>query len=361
MAKILFTADNHLGARLVGVKERYGDFLRAFENVGEVALREHPEALVMGGDLFDSTRPDGECVLAAQRVIDKVWSGGVQVYGIDGNHDYADGSWLLAVKSRLLTEQPTYIGGKRFIGVNYRNGADFLETLTTMADMGVQADVLVCHIALAEMNGGGGMADASVVELTPILRKIGVKLVLMGHVHIPDVRDFNGITYVSPGSTEVKSLGEPEKKYVMSIDLDTNEVEEIPLKTRKQIEVELATEEDLEKFLGSLTPLDAGTVDSAPMYRIRASAALDEAYKRLSKAVKDNGLIAKVEVRALGESEQVRQVVERQAGLVTLESAVEQFFPKDSVEAGLVMDMLRSPETSRVREIAVGFVEGENS
>lgn len=207
MAKIALVSDVHLGTRQYGIKERYEDFLTAFENFGDSVVGQHVDAVVIGGDLFDSPRPDAYSVRFAKKVVNDIkMSGfsGTPVVGIDGNHDLAGGDWLRVIGVTPFPDvMVTDLCGVRAVGLSYRNGRDLVAAIKEMADCAMKADILVAHFALAEMNGGGS-ADTGVRELCPLLEKMGVKCVLMGHVHIPEARKWNGILFVNPGSTEIE-------------------------------------------------------------------------------------------------------------------------------------------------------------
>ena len=69
MAKIALVSDVHLGTRQYGLKERYDDFIVAFERFGKSVVEHEVDAVVIGGDLFDSPRPDAKSVLQAQYVL----------------------------------------------------------------------------------------------------------------------------------------------------------------------------------------------------------------------------------------------------------------------------------------------------
>ena len=195
MARIALVSDVHLGTRQYGLKERYEDFLESFRGIGGRKDIRDVDAVVFGGDLFDSPRPDAHSVLVAKETVGKIVGQGVRVLGIDGNHDLADGDWLRVIDVEPIDSGWEYkVGNASIHGLNYRNGRDLVAELQRMVEEGVKTDILVMHFALAEMNGGGS-ADTGVQELSPLLDKLGVKAVLMGHVHIPDCRRWNGVLW----------------------------------------------------------------------------------------------------------------------------------------------------------------------
>lgn len=364
MARIALISDVHLGTRQYGLKERYEDFLDAFREFGHSLRGMNLDAVVIGGDLFDSPRPDAKSVLTAQGVIEDIKVGGFPVYGIDGNHDLSNGGWLDVIGVEPMKEGCyAQVGNVRMCGINYRNGRDLVAEIQRMVDEGVKTDILVMHFALAEMNGGGS-ADTGVRELSPLLDKLGVKAVLMGHVHIPDCRKWNGVLYVNPGSTEMKSSNEPQNKFFYVLDTDTWEAVPVPIETRQVVGVEIVNENALDEFRRMMEDEFKANVDKPyptrrPFYQIIADDSIDDGYKRIAAIVHDTGAIARIVMRS-SKARDLAPVVDRKESVATLESAIEARFPKESDEAKLISSMLHSPDPSSIHLICQKFMEGES-
>lgn len=367
MAKIALISDVHLGTRQYGLKERYEDFQTSFRKFGKaVVARGDIGAVVIGGDLFDSPRPDAESVFNAKSVVEEIKESGIEVFGIDGNHDLAGDFWLKVIgATNLLPYEATDIAdtGVTASGIQYKSGRDFVEEIENMVSAGVKTDILVAHFALAEMNGGGS-ADTGVQELSPLLDKLGVKCVLMGHVHIPDCRKWNGVLYVNPGSTELKAINEPKEKYYFVVDTEKWEAEPEPLETRKVDEVEITNEEELVSFQMELErdARDRSEIINCPrkpFYQVIVDDSIEDAFKRLSKTIHDTSTIARIVMRSNRARDLAPTVDSRKENLNTLESAIEARFPKDSDEARLILSMLRSPDPSSIHMIVEKFMKGE--
>ena len=365
MAKIALISDVHLGTRQYGLKERYEDFLSSFESFGkDIARRNDVDAVVIGGDLFDSPRPDAHSVLVAQNVVREINDSGKNVFGIDGNHDLSGGDWMCVIDAQAMSDMvPMPFRGVKMVGVNYRSGRDFIDAMQQMVDSGVKADILIAHFALAEMNGGGS-SDTGVQELSPILDRMGVKCVMMGHVHIPDCRKWNGVLYVNPGSTELKAVNEPKEKYYFVVDTDKWEAEPVPLETRKVDEIEIKNEEDLVAFQIELEndARDRSEIINCPrkpFYQVVMDDTIDDAFKRLSKTVHETSALARIVMRSNSARDLAPSVDTRKESLNTLESAIEARFPKDSDEARLILSMLRSPDPSSIHMICERYMKEE--
>ena len=362
MAKIAIVSDVHLGTRQYGLKERYEDFHRAFIRVGTSIVDNQPDLIVIGGDLFDAPRPDAQSVAVAQEVVRRIQGNGIEVVGIDGNHDLADGDWLHVIGACPL-ETGTVVErfGLKIVGINYRNGRDFIAAINEMIDRGEKADILVAHFALAEMNGGG-TADTGVQELCPLLEKLGVKCVLMGHVHIPEAKKWNGILFVNPGSTEMKSSNEPEEKFYFIVDTDTLEAEPVRIPTRRVVHLEIENETNLTEVMQILAEENSRHLnpDDRSFFQIIADDSVEDVFKRLSRAIHDTGAMARIVMRS-SKSRDLAPVVDRKEGVATLASAIEARFPKDSPEAKLTSDFLHSPEPASIHLICEKFMADKDT
>ena len=360
MARIALVSDVHLGTRQYGLKERYEDFLESFRKFEMAIERERPDAVIIGGDLFDSPRPDAKSVFVAKNVVERIKISGIPVYGIDGNHDLADGYWLRTIGAKPLengTVDVRDIAGVKVGGLNYRNGRDLVEEISRIADSGMKMDIMVAHFALAEMNGGGS-ADAGVREISPLLSKIGVKFMLMGHVHIPDAQKWNGVLYVNPGSTEMKSSNEPREKYWFLVDTESHEATPMRLFTRPVEDIEIETDDDLLAFQNRLESDSRAGKGKLTFYQVVASDDIDDAFKRITNSVRCNDALARIVMRS-GKARDVAPIVDRKESVATLESAIEARFPKESDEARLISSMLHSPDPASIHLICKRYVEGE--
>jgi len=357
--RIALISDVHLGTRQYNLKERYEDFLDAFRRFGEDVLSHRPEAVVIGGDLFDSPRPDAGSVLCAKEVIGKIRERAVNVLSVDGNHDLSDGKWADVIGATPLSEKPVTVGGIRIIGVNYRNGRDLVEEIQRLVDIGTKADIIVLHFALSEMNGGGS-ADTGVQELCPMLEKMGVRCVLMGHVHIPDARTWNGILFVNPGSTEMKSSNEPEEKYWFLLETDTWNAEPVRLRTRKVGQLEISSESDLANASADMAEEDSLGIarEDRTFWQIIADDSVNDVFKRLSQVIHDTSSMGRIIMRS-SKARDLAPVVDRKESVATLASAIEARFPRDSSEARLTASFLHSPEPASIHLLVEKFMSGQ--
>lgn len=119
---LYFTADNHLGIESQwSLRERGRDFELAFkEVVGDIVdTAPRHSALILGGDTFDKPNPSASAIEFLQREVSKLADAGVEVYGIDGNHDPTDGGWLRVCGVTPLSDEPVDVDGNKVCGLNH--------------------------------------------------------------------------------------------------------------------------------------------------------------------------------------------------------------------------------------------------
>ena len=84
---VLHTSDTHLGYRQYGIIEREKDFYDVFDEIIEIALREHVDLVVHSGDMFDTTRPPPQAFKAAIKSLRRLADKGIPFVVVAGDHD----------------------------------------------------------------------------------------------------------------------------------------------------------------------------------------------------------------------------------------------------------------------------------
>lgn len=108
MVRFIHISDVHLGFEQYGSYERFKDFARAMNHAVEMAIEEHVDFMIIGGDLFNKKNIKAATLLQADRILTKARDAGIPVVACEGNHDslsYGESwSWLdyLAKKDLLV-------------------------------------------------------------------------------------------------------------------------------------------------------------------------------------------------------------------------------------------------------------------
>jgi DNA repair exonuclease SbcCD nuclease subunit len=355
---IAFTADNHIGVTTQwSIKSRGEDFMASFgDMVDSLHAVKEGGALIIGGDLFDMVYPPSFAVEFVQSEIRRLSRGGkYHVFGIDGNHDISGGRWLRVCGITPLTEEPVEVcDGVTACGLGYQRHADLVESLNSMAGRDVKCDILVLHIALGELNRMGSASDVSAAEIMPSIKEMGVKLVLMGHIHMSQDVEIDGIRFVYSGSTEMCSMNEQKDKSFVTVDPKTFAIGRTPIKTRKIEPVVIGSEEEFAKFESSARK------NSKTLYSMFVSSDIKDGVTRLRALAASKNLLMRVQtVHQVEVAEDDTDRIDRTAGVIGLEQALELSFKPDSVEAELIRAILRAPEALKV---TVGkFMDGEEA
>lgn len=341
---LAFTADNHLGLTSQwSIKERKDDFLKAFENVVNAVLsNDKATALVIGGDLFDTAYPPSFSVEFVQKQVRRLTAAGKQVFGIDGNHDIADCKWLKVCDITPLSEEPVCVDGRMVCGLSFRRSSEVISALSSMVDRGIKCEVLVLHLALGELNRMGAASDVTGAEMLPMLKALGVRSVLMGHIHICQQVDLDGIIFSYCGSTELCSMNEPKEKSIDLLDLNgpSPVLIQVPIATRRIVHTVIGNEKEFAAY-------EASEKDKDVLQAVYIGTDVKDGVKRLRDIAKSTGLMMRVQVVHPNDPEPVK-TIDRTTGVIGLEQAIEKEFKPDSEEAGLIRAILHSPETLKV-------------
>jgi len=348
---IAFTADNHIGITSQwSIKERGLDFMSSFRNMVDEIIKntDKEKTLIIGGDLFDTAYPPSFAVEFVQNEIRRLHaSAGCSVFGIDGNHDIANGKWLRVCGITPLSTEPTTVsteGSVTACGISYCRSSEVIEKVNAMADRGVKCDILVLHLAFGELNRMGAASDLSSKEVLSALKAMGVKLVLMGHIHIRQSVEIDGITFAYCGSTEMCSVNEPVEKSFDTIDPFTFIVYKNDIKTRKMANSVIGNEKEFAAYEASVKK------DSDELQLVYVSPDVQDGVRRLRELARKNHLMMRVQVLRPSvipeEGEQTE--IDRTTGIIGLENAIEMSFKPDSDEADLIKAILRSPETMKM-------------
>lgn len=347
---IAFTADNHIGiTNQWSIKDRGADFLASFKDMVDKIvdrnnrLRLSTKTLIIGGDLFNTPYPASFAVEFVQKEVKRLNNVGCAVYGIDGNHDIADSKWLRVCGIIPLTSTPVTIPDTPLVkvcGIGYRRSTEIIDELNAMVDRGVKCDILVLHLAFGEMNRMGATSDISAGEIMPMLKEMGTRMVLMGHIHIRQSVTIDGVTFAYCGSTELCSMNEQKDKSFELIDQATFAMSPVRIKTREVESVVISTEEEFAKF-------EANIKESDTLYSMYVTHNIKDGVKRLRDIAKNKNVLMRIQIMQT-ESTEAEATIDRTTGVIGLEQAIGLSFKPDSVEAELIRAILRSPESLKM-------------
>ena len=85
--QILHISDTHLGKRQYGQEFREQDVYDVFNQLIDIAIKEHVNAIIHTGDLFDISEPGTRAEIEAIKALKRLKEHGIPFIGIAGDHD----------------------------------------------------------------------------------------------------------------------------------------------------------------------------------------------------------------------------------------------------------------------------------
>ena len=344
--RIMWAQDLHLKPSIqFRGRTIYGDSADALFQIAAICAERRPGALILGGDLYDTPRPEAYSLNAFAAFVDAVRSYGTEVYAIQGNHDRtssiselnvgetkapalfeADG--VLSLDGRLLE-----ISGARVYGMEYCSIAKAQERMAAVPE----CDILCMHHRFRHMLGFDEVYHYDLADVSPNVRKY----VLCGDVHVPDNREIApGVRFISTSSTWVTRQGEQLKKHcVCEIDTADWKCVFTALRTRQYIDVskekddwqEQAVEAVLKQNEQCTLPPVITTTD----------------WHGMTKKYGDKAIFVEP-VRVQVQAEQPDDTEQDATPEMTLPQAIGAYYAKkgDTETAGFLQDLVSSPDSA---------------
>ena len=212
MARVIHTADTHIGYRQYHSSQRREDFVAAFEAVVHDAVESNVDAVLHAGDLFHDRRPDLGDLLATLSHLRTLEEAEIPFLAVVGNHESTrSGQWLdlferlgLAVR---LDDEPTVIEDVAFYGLDHvpesmRPDLEYEFTSHDAAHAALVAHGLFEPFAHADWDTANLLSESTVT----------FDALLAGDNHKPDRAEVNDTWVTYPGSTERASAAEREPR-----------------------------------------------------------------------------------------------------------------------------------------------------
>ena len=234
--RFVHAADLHLDSPFVGIQavapDNVSSALRdatfsAYENIIDLCIHEHVDALLVAGDVYDSADRSLRAQLKFVEGLRRLDDAGIRSFVCHGNHDPLDG-W----EARL--DYPT--GSMRFLeeaqavpifeddphravvhGISYSK-RDVYDNLAQRLGSG---DPEAFSIGLVHANA---VSDTSHVNYAPCslddLERSGMDYWALGHVHARQVLSKRSPTVVYPGNPQGRHPNEPGARGVYLVEVD---------------------------------------------------------------------------------------------------------------------------------------------
>ncbi len=231
-----FSADNHLKKYIwKGRPKIEDDTFRSFKQICDFC-RSANIPLILGGDVFDSPRPDSYSVDLCREYLRGITAG---VYWVDGNHDMSVPSWGKLVGAQPIHKTTVTLGKFSVHGLNNTPTADLPETLKALKG---NVDFLVMH-QLVDILCGAHMSNLAADSVPD-----NVRHVLLGDYHVPITKVNRKTSFSYPGSSCLMNWGETPLKSFMVFS-DDGKYTRVPIQGRQFITMDFDSQESLTLFM----------------------------------------------------------------------------------------------------------------
>lgn len=347
---IICTADTHLDPYIwTRYREIANDTFHALDEIVSYACEHEAKAIVLAGDIFNrAASPDIALVIDRfQQILETFTGRGGIVYGIGGQHDQIDPSWLSVAGMRAydLHHQLVELDGLTLYGFRYTTRHKTPAELELVPPV----DLLVFHQIVRSMSIAGywTLDDRLIPE--------HVKAVVAGDWH--KAGDFGlpgGGTGYYTGSTVPRAQNEIDYQRGF-LRVDDGQISRVPLPGRQFLCLKVKTQEDLNRLETVPQQLEGERYrDLRPVifidYVVDVPGVL-KAMMAFRELVGDAVVIPKPSLSSDRVEEE--SIAGRPNALVNLAATVEEF-TSDGWTRNLVLDLLRDCSRGaiqRAREI----------
>ena len=255
---IAFAADLHLRRFMWrSRRDMDGDGFRALASMKDALLQRWNRSsdkelhVILGGDIFDEKRVDGATLQAFTEFVDQLYAAGVNVYFVQGNHDYDAIEPLAAVQGATHIHRKTVIlDGKSVYGLDWQCKSDLTEALASVP----ACDILVLHQMFEHLVHFEAAADLSLDDVP-----LQVRNVLVGDVHIRNITQLRGAgVCISPGPLQPCNIEQAGPHGAYILEEGKTEWEFVPHNTRDIIRLSVQDEESLAAAAEVFDKLAAG-------------------------------------------------------------------------------------------------------
>jgi len=195
-----------------------GDAFYALDQIQRAAITRRVDAVILGGDVYDSNQPPGEAINRLALFIGELRENGIATYYIEGNHDrvnrnpylpkvyYNEPRLLSSIGAIPINGMPVVIDGLTIMGIDYLPAEKLRERLETQEP----CDVLCLHAGFRHMLGFEEAYDLTKEHVPATVRKA----VLVGHIHTRSSTTTDRGVYIhSSGSTWPWRVDEAQKEH----------------------------------------------------------------------------------------------------------------------------------------------------
>lgn len=383
MPRILHVSDTHLGARPRERVERERDIYEVFKEIVDIAVERSVDAVIHGGDFFDTPHPFPTPYIVAMEQLARLRSRGIEVYTVPGNHDAPkprrNSPLELLEKLGLVRvvaswENPELPGRALLVS---RDGVEveihgYPSTAVESLRRGSPAEgrgarILLAHVAICDAwsarygrpreicrdSGGGWRALAAASQLPR-----GFSYYALGDLHRSWEEVVHGAPAVYPGSPEALKRDEAAEEryvYLVEIDRDGASYKRIVLgKPRRWFFVDARGAGELLQKISSLEgELSRLGLEKPPILVVSVRSRLERHEKeritrQLDLLVREKKILYYEGPEVYGQEPEAPGELLQARGAISVDKAVEEIFRDEGVRGFVLGKVIRGGEPEEI-------------
>lgn len=236
--KLLVASDLHLSERIWRHRPIEGDSYYSWKQIVDTAIQARVDGVILAGDILDKQANLSKPALMLAQGLEQLAAADIPVYYNQGQHEYQSTPWMSLSPATKWIHQKlvTLPGGWKMVGCDYQNEEMFQAFLKS--DLAHEADILVCHQVWRDFMGDTGKPQGAFDDVPD-----NVKVLITGDFHKHQVvpAKNNTMSVLSPGSTHMRSIAEPDSHAVFLLMLNgvpDYRVRSIKLRSRECVKVD---------------------------------------------------------------------------------------------------------------------------
>lgn len=242
--KFLIASDLHLSTHIWKHRPIYHDSLYAWKQIVDIAISCEVDVVILAGDLLDKQTNTSEPIAWFIKGLHELYDAKIDVWYTQGQHEMQSRPWAsisdTAVHLHMQQEEAEDLV---FAGCDFCQEKELQEFLTN--EPALNADVLIMHQVWLEFMGEECKPQGSFSDIPD-----NVQILITGDYHEHLVTDYEirgrKLTVLSPGSTHLRSIAEPEDKYVFLMDSSRKpSIKSLPLASRRVLRLDVSSKPEL--------------------------------------------------------------------------------------------------------------------
>jgi len=281
---ILCTADNHIGFKQYGLKQREKDIEDSFFRILETGVKINAAAITVSGDLLHSVRPTSSTVGFLKKCQEYLYDNNLPCLVSEGNHDKSKPHWITNISRKDRSKGFVFLDNEKYDldGFNiFGNSFTTRDNFDKGSYVPRETDLLLMHQQFSEF---ANFPNEKIFDCNDFQNLKKPTTVVVGDIHITN--DFvceDGHRVYSPGSTELMSESESEKKYVCVYDTDKGTISHQDIVTRNVIRLEVREDNDIEPAISAINKSEQGS-----MVFIKFNTSVENIISRIRSATRDS-------------------------------------------------------------------------